>query len=212
MKKKLLLPLLLLPFIAFSQLGIGTVLPHTSSQLDIVAADKGILIPRVALKGTTDNTTITNGNVNSLLVFNTAINTDIVPGYYYWFNSKWNKLKAPETGNGAPTSIGLLGDIYVELNTGKVYVYNGTAWVASISQNETLTSVSLNPVSGILTYTDEKGTANTLNLAAIVPNFETVTGISQDLTAGTITYTDEKGVATVLNIKTLITGICSLSV
>ncbi|MEO6176427.1 MAG: hypothetical protein ABIP27_14845 [Flavobacterium circumlabens] len=204
MKKKLLLPLLLFPFIAFSQLGIGTVLPNTSSQLDVVATDKGVLIPRVALTGTTDNATISNGNVNSLLVFNTAITTDIVPGYYYWFNNKWNKLKAPETGSGAPVSTGLRGDLYVDLNTGKLYVYNGTAWMASASQNETLTSVSLNPVSGILTYTDEKGTANTINLAAIIPNFETVTGISQDLTAGTITYTDEKGVATVLNIKNLI--------
>lgn len=204
MKKKLLLPLLLFPFIAFSQLGIGTVLPNTSSQLDVVATDKGILVPRVSLKGTTDKTTIANGNVNSLLVFNTAISTDIVPGYYYWFNNKWNKLKAPETGTGAPTSSGLPGDIYVELNTGKVYVYNGTAWVTSISQNETLTSVSLDPLSGILTYTDEKGTANTLNLAAIVPNFETLTNISQDVTTGTITYVDEKGISTVLNLKTLI--------
>ncbi|RUT72210.1 hypothetical protein D0817_00905 [Flavobacterium cupreum] len=204
MKKKLLLPILLFPFIAFSQLGIGTVLPNTSSQLDVVATDKGILIPRVSLKGTTDNSTITNGNLNSLLVFNTAISTDIVPGYYYWFNNKWNKLKAPETGNGAPSSIGSLGDIYVELNTGKVYVYNGTVWIANISQNETLTSLSLDPLSGILTYTDEKGTANTLNLAAVIPNFETVTGISQNLTAGTITYVDEKGISTVLNLKTLI--------
>lgn len=207
MKKKILLPLLLFPIIAFSQLGIGTVLPNPSSQLDVAATDKGVLIPRVALTGTTDNSTISNGNVNSLLVFNTAVTTDIVPGYYYWFNNKWNKLKAPETGTGAPTSNGLLGDLYVDLNTGKVYVYNGTAWISNISQNETLTSATFDPVTGVLVYKDEKGINNSINLAAMIANFETLTSISQNPAAGTITYVDEKGISNVLNIKSLITGI-----
>jgi len=63
--------------------GIGTLTPDKSSQLDVVANDKGILIPRVSLTSTTDAVTITNGNVNSLLVFNTNTQNDITPGYGY---------------------------------------------------------------------------------------------------------------------------------
>lgn len=76
----------------YGQVGIGTSLPNASSQLEIVASDRGILIPRLALTSTTDVTTITNGNINSLLVFNTATVADIKPGYYYWFDDRWNKI------------------------------------------------------------------------------------------------------------------------
>lgn len=73
MKNKLLSLILFLgSYAAYSQVGIGTPMPNTSSQLEVVAADKGVLIPRVNLKNSTDATTIANGNVNSLLVFNAA--------------------------------------------------------------------------------------------------------------------------------------------
>ena len=73
--------------------GTGAI-PNTSALLDIVSKDKGLLIPRVQLTSTTDATTITNGNVNSLLVYNTATITDVVPGYYYWDGS-WITLVGP---------------------------------------------------------------------------------------------------------------------
>jgi len=72
--KKLLLIFSALIFsvnVVNAQLGVGTPLPAASSQLDVVSTNKGILIPRVSLTGTTDATTISNGNVNSLLIFNT---------------------------------------------------------------------------------------------------------------------------------------------
>lgn len=49
MKNKLL-PLLFVlgAYGAYGQVGIGTPTPNLSSQLEIVASDKGILIPRVA--------------------------------------------------------------------------------------------------------------------------------------------------------------------
>lgn len=77
---------------SYAQVGIGTSLPDKSAMLDIVSTDKGLIIPRVTLTGTTDVTTITNGNIESLLVYNTVTASDIKPGYYYWFNNKWNKL------------------------------------------------------------------------------------------------------------------------
>ena len=93
MKKNfLLLFLLLLLSKGFSQVGIGTVLPDSSAQLDIVSDNKGLLIPRVSLEDTKDQKTITAGNVNSLLVFNTASINDVSPGFYYWYSGKWIRL------------------------------------------------------------------------------------------------------------------------
>jgi hypothetical protein len=108
MKNKLL-PLLFLvgSFGAYSQIGIGTKIPNTSSALDVYGSDKGLLIPRVSLTGTTDATTIANGNVESLLVYNKATVSDITPGYYYWFNAKWNRITI--AGEQVPGLNGLEG-------------------------------------------------------------------------------------------------------
>src|SRR5690554_3967606 len=93
MKKRILsVALLVSAWGGYSQVGIGTLTPDKSSQLDVTANNKGILIPRVSLTSTTDITTITNGNVNSLLVFNTATQNDITPGYYYWYIDKWKRM------------------------------------------------------------------------------------------------------------------------
>ena len=51
-----------------SQVGIGTRTPNASSQLEIVSNNKGVLFPQVSLTSTTDNITITQGNVNSLFI------------------------------------------------------------------------------------------------------------------------------------------------
>jgi uncharacterized protein (TIGR02145 family) len=65
-----------------AQVGIGTTTPATSAQLDISSTSKGLLIPRVALTGTTDAVTISSPAV-SLLVYNTTVNSYVTPGYYY---------------------------------------------------------------------------------------------------------------------------------
>ena len=53
-----------------------------SAMLDVSSPSKGILIPNVALTGSTDATTIISPAV-SLLVYNTATVSDILPGYFY---------------------------------------------------------------------------------------------------------------------------------
>jgi len=102
MKKLILCLFILLGTTLYAQVGVGTASPNVSTQLDVVATNKGILIPRVPLKSTTDATTITNGNVNSLLVFNTATIADIKPGYYYWYVGKWHRRTITATNN-SPT-------------------------------------------------------------------------------------------------------------
>jgi hypothetical protein len=67
-------------------------LPNASALLDIQGNDQGLLIPKVALTSTADATTISNGNVTSLLIYNTAAIADVVPGYYYWNGSVWKAI------------------------------------------------------------------------------------------------------------------------
>jgi len=64
--------------------GIGTTVftPDSSAMLEIRANNKGLLIPRVALTGPTDSTTIPNP-ATSLLVYNTDTAGGLLPGYHY---------------------------------------------------------------------------------------------------------------------------------
>ena len=82
--KKLLIIFFFLSFayISIAQVGIGTNSPNGSSMLEINATNKGVLIPRVTLTGSTDATTIATP-ATSLLIYNTATTSDVVPGYYY---------------------------------------------------------------------------------------------------------------------------------
>lgn len=75
-----------------SQVGIGTKTPSSSTILDIYASNKGVLFPRVALQGKNDVTTITNGNQQGLLVYNTNTVADVTPGFYYWDNLEWQRF------------------------------------------------------------------------------------------------------------------------
>ena len=72
--------------------GIGTT-PNPSAMLDVSSTSRGLLAPRLALTGSTDATTISNGNVTSLLVYNTATASDVIPGYYYWNGTAWVGLE-----------------------------------------------------------------------------------------------------------------------
>jgi hypothetical protein len=84
---------------AQAQLGVNLTgsPPNASAMLDVSATDKGLLLPRVALTGATDVTTISSP-ARSLIVFNTAVAgtppNDVVKGVYYWdsSNSRWKVL------------------------------------------------------------------------------------------------------------------------
>ena len=89
---------------SFAQVGIGTTTPLASSALDVTATNKGLLVPRVALTGSTDTATIASP-ATSLLVYNTASagtspNT-VSPGYYYFNGTQWERLT-----NGGANSVG----------------------------------------------------------------------------------------------------------
>lgn len=66
--------------------------PNASAALDVDMANKGLLIPRVALTAT-DNAAPVTAPATSLLVYNTATAstgaTAVSPGYYYWDGAQW---------------------------------------------------------------------------------------------------------------------------
>lgn len=223
MKNKLLsLFLFLGSYAAYSQVGIGTPMPNASSQLEVVAADKGVLIPKISLTGSTDATTITNGNVNSLLVFNTATISDIKPGYYYWYNSKWNRIVISTEIAANPGTV-----IYNPNNQQFTYIdaSGNTQNIdigAIVKANETVTSL-INNGGGSYTYTNEAGTAVNIDVVGdVTTNFSTivnnpaVTTIIQDIvnktegnvsfdsTTNQFTYVDNFGNTQIVDVSTIV--------
>ncbi|MCQ9638107.1 hypothetical protein MP478_01800 [Chryseobacterium sp. WG14] len=85
--------------------GIGTTNPDTYAKLDVVANDKGILVPRVNLQNLTfDLNADGDNNVSNqpagLLVYNNG--ASLPAGYYFWNGSEW-RLFSHVGGGGSLT-------------------------------------------------------------------------------------------------------------
>jgi len=62
--------------------------PNASAGLDVDFANKGLLIPRVALTNTTSFAPLT-AHVAGMVVYNTVTVSDVSPGFYYDNGTKW---------------------------------------------------------------------------------------------------------------------------
>lgn len=88
-----------IPLLILSLLGVtksnaqfGTInTPHPSAALDINVANKGLLLPRIALTETADGTTIP-APAKSLMVYNTNSIAEMPVGFYSWNGSGWEIL------------------------------------------------------------------------------------------------------------------------
>ncbi|MCC9019560.1 hypothetical protein [Flavobacterium lipolyticum] len=91
--------LILIGFVANSQTGIGTTAPHKSSELEVFSTNKGVLLPKVTLKGESDQTSIDGGTAaTALLVYNTGLNPDFpTKGFMFWNGTKWRLLADANT-------------------------------------------------------------------------------------------------------------------
>ena len=82
MKKLVLIIFILCIQFSNAQVGIGTSDPNKSAQLEVLSSEKGLLIPRLQLSSTADAITIKNGNVESLLIYNTVNTSDVINDSY----------------------------------------------------------------------------------------------------------------------------------
>lgn len=114
-------------------------LPNGSALLDVDAApsnDKGVLIPRIALTATNNNSPVGVGVATSLLVYNTATVNDVFPGFYYWNGTQW--VRFINAGNSSGGDWALLGNagtnpsvnfLGTTDNQDLVFRTNNTEWV-----------------------------------------------------------------------------------
>jgi hypothetical protein len=126
MKKLVLIIFILCIQFSNAQVGIGTSDPNKSAQLEVLSSEKGLLIPRIQLNGTTDVSTINNGNVESLLIYNTVNTSDVTKGFYYWGGTKWRKIVTEAIVNNLISEDNTLAE-------GKVYLGNGSDIGAEVS-------------------------------------------------------------------------------
>ena len=82
--------------ISNAQTGINTTSPASGALLDIFSSDKGFLMPRIALTGTDDVTTITPSATIGVMLYNTvtagSLPIQVTPGFYYWSGVQWRRL------------------------------------------------------------------------------------------------------------------------
>lgn len=65
---------------------------NPSAQLELTDKDKGFLINRVALVSSSSKEPIAEPETG-MLVFNTALSSDVYPGIYYWSGTSWLRMK-----------------------------------------------------------------------------------------------------------------------
>lgn len=219
MNKKLLsVSLLLVGLQSYSQVGIGTLTPNQSAQLDVVSNNKGILIPRVGLTSSVDASTIQNGNVNSLLVFNTNTQNDVTPGYYYWYNDRWMRIVNDADvvaldKNTTNQSLTVVGTDLVLTDS------DGNTVSIPLSAINIPTSLVKNP-DGTYTFTNEAGDTIIIDATDnVINNIETILGdtnvlnelievLGDTYVGGNVyydgtqfTYVDQSGATHVINMQ-----------
>lgn len=98
----------------FAQQGFGTNQPHKSAAVEIVSSKRGLLIPRVELRETTNEAPVINP-ATSLFVYNTATANDVTPGFYYWDGAKWVRFISSNTERTITVSEG--DNVVVKIDT-----------------------------------------------------------------------------------------------
>jgi hypothetical protein len=162
MKLKIYISSLLLIVIgsSYAQVGIGTTSPNASSILDITSTNSGLLIPRVALTGVSDTSTIASP-VTSLLVYNSGFAPN---GYYYWNGTIWVQLSVGAntdwsiTGNtGTSSATNFLGTtddvdiVFKRFNTRAGFIGNpggATSTTLNVKNTSFGANTLLNPSGG----------------------------------------------------------------
>ncbi|MEG1238338.1 MAG: hypothetical protein RSD30_12300, partial [Flavobacterium sp.] len=164
-----LVGLLFFSTVSYGQVGVGTLTPEQSSQLDVTATNKGILIPRIKLTQISSQAPVVGTAAVSLLVYNTQSINDVTPGFYYWNGVKWVRIiSKDEIGNFQETVTTLVN------NGNGTYTYSSedgkitTVEVAKdVKSYQTLTSLVYNSSTQVLTYKDENEKSHEITLEGL---------------------------------------------
>src|SRR5690606_767628 len=200
-----------------AQVGIGTTTPDPSTQLHVLSGDRGILIPQVPLISTTDSITITNGNVESLLVYATIAQNDIVPGYYYWYQNLWRRLTVSDD---IPENI-----VVWDVTTNQFNFVDDQGDIQSINIEEIVQLYETNTLitdngDGTFTYLNEAGDSVTFSSNTVSVSFtdgvytfldgagNTITAI--DTNADAIPFDNTASGLTATNVQTALDEIAGL--
>lgn len=169
MKKIIVYILVIFPLLTFSQVGIGTTTPNSSSLLDITDTTKGFLIPRMTLVQRNAIATPATG----LLIYQ----TDNSAGFYYFNGTIWVSLSSSSwslIGNSGTNSttnkVGTTDNqdfVLVTNNTEKLRV-NATGNVG-IGTTTPSTKLHLNTPTSY-SYTQNFNSLSTGNLTSVTTN------------------------------------------
>jgi hypothetical protein len=152
--KQRILPLIILaaaffihcPLGAQVKVGNNPTVINSNAILDIESADKGVLLPRMALTATANASPLT-AHVAGMFVYNTATVNDVTPGTYYnngarWIRASYNEDFSLLYGSGAPTGGCTPGVLYTDTLTGsptlgQQWTCSGGSWVSYVPPSNT---------------------------------------------------------------------------
>ncbi|MGG5578645.1 hypothetical protein ACPDHL_15085, partial [Myroides sp. C15-4] len=206
--------------ISYAQVGIGTATPNPSSQLEISSDKRGVLIPQVPLKNVVDAKTIENGNVESLLVYNTTTNDELQPGYYFWKGASWHRLLTDL--DSSEWNLPGNKEFVVEDGVLKLYDKEDNFIFIEIEHLNIITTLVKDASgNGQYTYKNEAGTEVVIDVQAdVINNFEDIinkTEVQEILNqvintiggnvhydGNSFTYVDEHGDTLTMDMSTII--------
>src|SRR5690606_20502828 len=185
----LIILMLLVYTTAFAQVGVGTINPHASAQLDVSASDKGVLVPRLS---TTQRDAITNP-ATGLLIYNTDNHV-----FYYYNGSRWLSLLNSSdvadsafyiAGTNTPPTSHLISLINMQVlldSAGIVYDTGGDLFNYNNNENYTFSLTGNNDVIGYRFIINYDIAAGDSLLIKDVVNNETIALITNDTGNDTI--------------------------
>ncbi|WP_042720188.1 hypothetical protein [Flavobacterium sp. B17] len=110
------------------QIGIGTSSPDASAALEVASTNKGMLIPRVALTGSTDQTTIASP-ANGLMVYNMGTGGLTFKGFVFWNGTEWRSVNNNPTISPTIVSLNCIDSSTFPATFTSGTAYNGTLTV-----------------------------------------------------------------------------------
>jgi len=140
MKKTIILLVVLFSAFSFSQVGIGTITPDASAQLDVVSNNKGFLPPRM-----TSSQRIEIGSPASGL---TVYQTDGSNGFYYYDGAVWKAI-----ASGTSTGVTSVGAISGSSTANGATITSGILYLAPAnSTNGGIVTTTSQTIAGVKTF------------------------------------------------------------